>query len=309
MINSLFVVSPHWDTTVRDGPFINFCPNTNNEKIGSRLQVVNSDLRHYKNPVRLADFMKRELALRVERDADYTYQDFAAEAGISKAYLSLILQNKRRISEKTALKICERLKLNSMASEEFMNTYRLESSSDPNFCKILRNRISPTSKFKEIDATKFTPISRWYHTAILELTYLADFRPNPFWIARRLGISIVEAELALERLFRLGFLKKTKPGTVKVNEQFTVKTMPSRAIREHHTQMVTKALHAIEGQPGEHRDISGITIATDRSKLPLARAMIEKFREELAEAVHCDRNNAVYQLNIQYFRIDKEPKP
>lgn len=251
-------------------------------------------------------FLKAELNKRKSRYGDYDHRRFAGDMGISPAFLSLVLNGKRRISEKSALKICEHLKLSAADKHRFMTMCRRESSKDPAYRKMLSEQIDSNEKFKVIDAKKFSPVSRWCHTAIIELSYVKDFEPEPAWIARRLRISVVEAELSLARLLRLGFLTKTPSGKVKVADQVAVKDMPSRAIREHHTQMISKALAAVEGQPLQSRDISGITMAISKSKLPLVNEIIRKFRYDLADVMHCEENDAVYQLNIQFFRLDAE---
>ena len=66
-----------------------------------------------------------------------------------------------------------------------------------------------------MDIEIFKIIGDWYHCAILELTYLSDFKAEPNWIAKKLGIGYLEAKLALERLISLGLL-------VKENGNYTV---------------------------------------------------------------------------------------
>ena len=46
-----------------------------------------------------------------------------------------------------------------------------------------------------------------YHYAILELVRLKEFRPDSRWIARMLGITTDEVNIALNRLIRLGLLE------------------------------------------------------------------------------------------------------
>jgi hypothetical protein len=47
-------------------------------------------------------------------------------------------------------------------------------------------------------------ISDWYHFAILDLTRLDDFQPEPAWVSRKLGLTVSEVKIAVERLLRLG---------------------------------------------------------------------------------------------------------
>ena len=50
-------------------------------------------------------------------------------------------------------------------------------------------------------------ISDWHHYAILELVHVRDFKPDSRWLARVLGISVDEVNVALQRLLRLGLLE------------------------------------------------------------------------------------------------------
>ena len=50
-------------------------------------------------------------------------------------------------------------------------------------------------------------IAEWYHYAILELTRLENIKPDSRWIARVLGITTDEVNLAVTRLLRLGLLE------------------------------------------------------------------------------------------------------
>src|SRR5688500_15405447 len=85
--------------------------------------------------MQVVDFLKSEFSRRKEKSKGYDGKCFAKEIGISEAYLSLILSGKRKVSEKTALAICNGLKLSAIDREKLMTVYRLESSQDPAYKK------------------------------------------------------------------------------------------------------------------------------------------------------------------------------
>jgi hypothetical protein len=59
----------------------------------------------------------------------------------------------------------------------------------------------------------------------------------------------------------------------------------------------------------DERDISGITLAIAPDKIAVAKEEIRRFRRRMAKCLETQRPSAVYQLNIQFFRLaDSETK-
>jgi uncharacterized protein (TIGR02147 family) len=86
----------------------------------------------------------------------------------------------------------------------------------------------------------------------------------------------------------------------------TPTNQPSRALRNHHQQMIQKAQEALEGQIISKRDITGTTVAIKPEQLELAKREIQKFHKRLADLLDtADSGDAseVYQLNIQFFSL------
>jgi uncharacterized protein (TIGR02147 family) len=67
--------------------------------------------------------------------------------------------------------------------------------------------------------------------------------------------------------------------------------------------MIEKAKRAIEMQPVELRDISGITIPVSLDKVEVARKEIQAFRRRMAQLLASSRPTEVYQLNVQFFAL------
>jgi hypothetical protein len=72
------------------------------------------------------------------------------------------------------------------------------------------NESGHDSKFSErikVLKDQFELLSSWYHFAILELVQLKTFEPDGKWISTKLGISVTEANIAVDRLIRYEFVK------------------------------------------------------------------------------------------------------
>lgn len=191
----------------------------------------------------------------------------------------------------------------------FISQVRLDRIKDPELRVELLKEIKQASRnqaaFSSLELDKFLAISDWYHFALLDLTEIKGFTADFAWIANRLGISKYEAEIAVDRLIRLGLLEKTSANNLKKTKNCRIESIPSSAIRKFHCQMIKKALKSIEEQKFEQRDISGTTFSVDPSKLDEAKKRIREFREEMNEFFSTGKKQNIYQLNIQLFQLDQ----
>jgi len=239
----------------------------------------------YQNSART--LLKSEFAQRKQRNASYSLRAFARDLGLSHTYLSLIFHGKRNISPTVLSKFLE----------EDVEV----------FSKCVRNK---TSSYHYADLDHFSLISEWYHIAILELSSLDDFRATPKWIAKKLGLNLHEAQLALDRLKRLGHLvKSTKQKWKKAQKKlFFEPGTPNKYIRKFHRQMILKALDVLDSnQPIECRDITSVTLTGDPKRIAGAKKKIEKFRKELSRYMANGDGDGdgdrIYQLNVQLFPL------
>ena len=64
------------------------------------------------------------------------------------------------------------------------------------------------------------------------------------------------------------------------------------------------AVIALENDPLERRSTTGMTMAIDPSKLPVARKLIEDFMFKLCEVLESGERAALYQLSVSLFSLD-----
>jgi len=138
-----------------------------------------------------------------------------------------------------------------------------------------------------------------------------DFKNSPVWIAKKLGITTDEAREAVDRLLRLGLLVETGK-TLKMADRLS-EVAPKKsetAVREHHAQMMKRAQEALETHTDEAawmmREISSLSLGCDPSKIPEAKTLIKKFKEDLTQLVTTGEIRSVYQFNVQLFPITKD---
>mgnify|MGYP001559470535 FL=1 len=234
-----------------------------------------------------------ELERRKSANARYSLRAFAKNLGINPGFLSSVMNGTRTLSLKNLVRVAERLGLGPAETAELLGVSSglaadVESSSVATI---------------QLDA--FQVISDWYHFAILELTHAEVLKNAPEHIARRLGISTATAAQAVARLLRLGLLEVDGKGRLKKTKAFiaTPSGTPSRALRGFHAQHLEKAKAALETQAVTERDITGVTIPFDPTRMTEMSAEIRRFRRRMMKLASVGKNTEVYHLSLAFFRL------
>jgi uncharacterized protein (TIGR02147 family) len=156
----------------------------------------------------------------------------------------------------------------------------------------------------------FALVSDWHHYAILSLLEIPGARSDARWIARRLGISEVEAKGAMERLMRMEIIEKVDGrwrqavGPIRIGNN-----VPTAATKKFQKQLLLKAIESLENDPNEIRDFSSMTIAMDSAQIPYARERIRAFRRQLAEELEAKGSpDRVYEVTMQVFPVSQSLK-
>lgn len=239
-------------------------------------------------------WLQKQFTDRCQKNPRYSLRAFAGLLGVDASTISQILSGKRSLSKKGLVSICEKL------------------SATPKDLKVLGILAvaEGTDDFYQLSIDRFSVLADWYHFAILELTYVSGFQSDAKWISQQLGISIVEAKTAMERLLRLNLLSQKSGKLFKTHETVTNHTglNTSAARKTLQKQVVTKALAAIDEIPQEEKDITSITMAIDPKNLDKARGMIKKFRRELCTLLEEGEQSRVFNLAVQLYPISKQEK-
>lgn len=254
-----------------------------------------------------AQFLKGLLLRRISQNRSYSVRAFARDLKISHSYLSQILNERRGLSLRQALLLSDALHLGKEEKQRFIQLlfenkhYRLPG--------VAGAVSSPKSEENTValDMDRFRTVKEWYHGAILEMTTLKDFKANPQWIAKSLGITPLQARAAVNRLKRLGVLETKGKKWQKTRRRFQFPTTSlDEAVNGFHREMIYKAFKTLEKKTSEDfeaRDITGITVAIDPKRIPEAKKRIQKFRNQLADFLSKGEPSEVYQLNVQLFAL------
>ena len=200
--------------------------------------------------------------------------------------LSHLLRGSRPFTRNTILSVSKRL---GLGPEIFS-----ESAKEP--------------QLKQLTLDSFAVISDWYHFAILELVNLKHFKPEAKWIAKVLGITPSEVNIAVERLVRLELLKTEKKRWCATSSgNSTIGTeLTTIALRKVQKQFLEKALTALESVEPELRDQTGVTFPIAVRDLPQMKEEIKKFRRQLIKQFEKpEGGDEVYQLSCSLYPLTK----
>ncbi len=251
--------------------------------------------------------LSSELERRCAGNPRYSMRSFARVLGMDPSLLSKVLRGRAPLSPKAAVHAVQVLGLEPDASRMFLDSVGDEGK------KVRLGKVLPASfdsaevrEEHEIDSERFRIISDWYHYGILELTFVPEFKSDPIWIGRRLGISATEARLAVERLFKLGLLKEENGRWVKSDGMVTTKnkTVTTPAFRRLQRQVLQMALHSLENDPIEERSHTSMTMAINPEKVELARKLISEFNRYLCLALGSGKKKRVYHLGINLYPVE-----
>lgn len=244
-------------------------------------------------------YLQGELLRRSQAEPHFSLRSFARLLRVDASSLAKVLKGKRPLGQNLIRKLGERLDLRPDEIEEFV---RARSP--------VRDR--PTSDsvppdYRGLTVENFKVISDWYHFALLEMIRLDHFKNDPKWIAKALGVPVLEIHMAIDRLCRLGILEITPDGKwIDCYEKTTNIAQPyyDSAHRKMQKQILEKAITALETVPIARRDQTSMSMAIDVEKLPQAKEKIRQFRRELARFLsRGDKRNEVYHLSVSLYPV------
>lgn len=248
-------------------------------------------------------WLESEYLARKRKNSGYSLRAFAKFLEIPSGRLSQLLSEKRRFTPKLGVKIASRLNFDPRQTELLLQAIR--SSRSP---AAASKPEKPKALYRAIEMDSFQAIADPIHYSLLSLLEVSGFKGSAKSIAEKLGISLVEARAAADRLERMGFLKREKGSYRLVAEEArtTSHDVSSAALREAHKKVLRETAESIDEIALELRDVTSITMAIDPRRLPEAKERIRAFRRGLSEFLESGNRSEVYRLNIQLMPVTKK---
>lgn len=253
------------------------------------------------SPTSFQRFLQEELIRRCKKNPGYSLRSFTKTLQLNPGSLSRILRGERKISEEMRSRLGKRL---GLTPAEIASLGLNSENTQTKLGKLPENQ-----DFQQLSLETFRVISDWYHYAILEIVNLKHFKSEPRWVAKTLGITVSEVNLAVDRLVRLELLEIQKNGKWVLGKKSNTNVsqdLRDAAYRKLQQQVIEMALKALENIPVEYRDQSSMTMSVNTKRLPEAIERITKFRRELCAFMEQDKErDHVYQLGISLYPLTK----
>ncbi len=261
------------------------------------------------------DFLKGVLAEKAKDSPSYSLRAFSEKVGFSNSFLSEVMNGKKSLSVEAAFKIAIKLNMTEAESQYFCLMVQYEQEEDPVFREELARRLkalNPRRESFDLSVDLFKAISDWYHFAILELTYLPDFRLDAGMISKKLGVTKVEVELAIERLKRLELIEKDRQGRYKKAHSYvlTQTSLPNEAFKLHHQQVLEKAIESLNSQGPQERMSATDIVAFDSKYMPEIERLSREFSSGVMKFAEKSKvKDRVGALSVHFFNlVSKSPK-
>jgi uncharacterized protein (TIGR02147 family) len=259
------------------------------------------------------DILESEFLSRQSSRKDFSYNAFAKYVGLTSSHFNDILKKRRGLSLKKATEICKKLDLSERMEQVFTLSVTEQHSRSQKEKDRARELLTDlkSDKTKIIEDALFKTVADWSHFAILELSRTPDFELNSFWIAKKLGITAHVAEKSLQRLVKLGLLKKEN-GKWSAHRGLlqTRDDIPSSSIKKHHQQILDLATHALMDQVPEDREYQATMMTISKDQLPRAKELIREFKKNFCDELTVNspdiRKDTVYCLSNQFFALTPE---
>lgn len=254
--------------------------------------------------------LQEELDERIKQNAMYSLRAFAKDLEIYPSRLSDVLNGKYGLSRSSAIQIAQKLKYNDEEIACFcdlVDSHHARSKVDRELAKNRLEKYKERQQYNELSFDYFKIIKDWYHYAILELTYLKDFQSDSVWISKKLGVSEEEIIQAIKRLIKVEILEVVD-GKYQAVENFSATTsdIPSKSLKQFHSQLINKAHKALFDQTVENRDITAMIMGIKKEKIIEAKKMIKSFRRDFDQFLCKDNDkDAVYCLGIHFYELTK----
>jgi uncharacterized protein (TIGR02147 family) len=262
-------------------------------------------------------YLRNTLAERIQRNPAYSMRAMAQQLGLVSSQLSETMNGKAGFSLSRAVHVARSLNLDDDETEYFCWLVQLEVERDLKARDVILSKINrlrelrSQRKVHDIDVDRFKQISDWYHSAILELALLPEFNLTADSASAALGISRLEAEVALDRLSRLQLIIQDTSGSWKrATDDLAFRPAGTpEALRSFYRQLMEKASDALDTQSSQERLSGYETMAIAPEALGDARRATDAYFEEMIRiSKKYPKKNQVYHLLVHLFNLTPSMK-
>ncbi len=255
-------------------------------------------------------FLKEYYEDRKKENPWFSYRYISKKVGIDPGYIVKIFQEKYHLASKHISTFCELCGFDAQQSEYFECLVHFEKAKNQNQMREYFNKLLAFKELKmhqiTVDQNEF--FQKWYYIAIRSLVDFYDFKGNYKDLGGKLSpkLGTKETRQAVELLERLKLVYTDDTGRYRLSDTFisTGEKWETLAVHDFQREVMQLAAASLDRHHKDDRDLSTVTISTDKKDLPELKEQITDFRRSILKYIgEKDSSDSVYQLNIQLFPL------
>lgn len=262
------------------------------------------------------EYLARELSFRIKRRPLYSQRAFSRDLNMSPSTLTDYLKDRLALSKGRVSLLSKKLGLNEEQKNHWVDLIEYRFAKKPEVKQECQAKIQARIKREKnaISVDQFKIVSDWYHFAFLELLEMNSKKYSDLKVASKsLGIKISDLRLACDRLLEVGLIRKTVDGLLEVEKSTQVGDgIPSTAIQMFHSQILTKALDAIEKQTIHERFVQSYMLGVPLDKIPEIMKKLDSMAEEFLKPYivpdSTNEKDRLYCFSFQFFDLLQKDK-
>jgi uncharacterized protein (TIGR02147 family) len=253
-------------------------------------------------------YLKNILQEKTAANPLFSQRAFAKFLGISHVALSNVLAGKRSFSSELALKVAKKLKFTETEKRRLLLLVQIAATKDLDIRQELERQLHATRPvlMTEIAQDSYQRLNKWYHFPVSAMTELENFSAKE--ASKRLGITLAEAQGAIDDLLSTGVLSLDAHGNYKQEKRYLVTGKNSLDdVLEKYKIMADKAHVAFKTQPPSTRFGNTETFSFSQKNVEKARALTEEYLAQM-NALAGTHNPVtpptdIYHLVVYFFNL------
>lgn len=249
------------------------------------------------------DIIKHEFEFRKKTNRAYSLRAYARDLQINPGQLSEILKSRAGLSSEKALSVAKDLGLSEKEALFFQALVNFEHGRSEQIKEKAKSYIEThtySEGFEQLTLEGFKLISDWTHYGVLSTMEHDAYDGTIDYLEEALGVGYVQIEGCIKNLLKLELIDFDRGKLVLTQKNLkTTNDIASLALKKFHKQHLVKAIKSIDSVDVSLRDVTSMTMAIDKDRLPEAKQMIAKFRREFCRIMEDGKKNETYNLNIQ----------
>lgn len=237
---------------------------------------------------------------------------FAKKVGMDHGNLVKLLQGHRHASTKVVEGMVSVLNFDRREADYFKTLVAFNKTKKQGEAKKLFEQLITikSAHMQKLKPGQYEYFRSWKHAAVYTLLDFYEFKGNYKALGAEINpaISAKQARESITLLENLGLVKKEKNGRYMQTAKMitTGEDWHSVAIQSFQEETLKMALHSLENDPRDIRDMSTLTMTLSQEDMQEVKEITREYRQSILRVIEAGKSaDTVYQMNVQFFPLSK----